>query len=285
MGRWALLRHGASTSSTPRVLVNSLPKSGTHLLIKVLESLPGMYRVRFQLSPKAFAKFRPRGGEPVVPAGIASPVSFSRARVHRVLSRLPPAAFCTAHMPYSDSLAAVMASLGMRMVLIIRDPRDVAVSSARFLADRQRNPLHGHFADLSQEERVLRSLCGITSRDGQPVMRSIRERLESVLPWASHPWVHVTRFEALVGEAGGGTRTAQLDEIRGIAAHLGIDCPEERLRSIAGELFGGTGTFRKGQIGAWRRAFTPRLVDAAQPLLADLLVELGYEREPTWPVE
>ncbi|MDP8930275.1 MAG: sulfotransferase domain-containing protein, partial [Actinomycetota bacterium] len=277
-GRLAQLGTPARTSEAARspVVVNSLPKSGTHLLIRLLESLPGIHRVRLQLAPKALEKFEPDGQEPVVPVGVSSPVLFSRRRLLRVLSLMPSATFCTGHLLYSEPFADILAAVDMKMVLIIRDPRDVVVSSAGYLADQGSHRLHPQFGTRPLEERMLQSIRGIEPRFGDRGMLGIRERMRGVLAWDSRPEVYLTRFEPLVGPAGGGSRSVQVDEIRRIARHLGIGCSEQTLDSVASGLFGGTGTFRKGQIGAWREAFTPRLVDAAKPLLSDILVELGY---------
>lgn len=266
-------------------MVNSLPKAGTHLVMKVMESLPGILPVRLHLAAERAHLYPPRAGEPSILAGIVTPTAMSRTWVARTLARLPPGTWIKGHMPYSHAFSDLLSAAGVKMVLVLRDPRDVAVSSAAYLASQPRYPFWADFHPLSAEDRILASITGLPARNGRPALRNIRERLQSVLPWTREPFVRVSRFERLVGPSGGGSEKAQLQEIRDIAAHVGASLTEARARSIATGLFGGTETFRKGQIGGWREVFTERHVAAAKPLLDDLLVELGYERTTAWAGE
>ena len=43
-----------------------------------------------------------------------------------------------------------------------------------------------------------------------------------------------------------------------------------------------TPTFRKGQIGGWREAFTEAHKEAFKATAGDLLVQLGYEADLGW---
>lgn len=263
-------------------LVNALPKAGTHLLIRVMELMPGMTRVRLQISGLTRWKFAGREGEPVLDVGVAWPNVVSRRRVTRALALLPPGTFATAHVPHTVDFADVLRDLGLRMVLMIRDPRDVAVSGAEYLGTQRNHALHPHFAPLSRRGRILDSIVGVPGDGAGPGLRNIAERVGSVMRWESEPFVHVARFEDLVGPAGGGDRDRQLQEIRAVAQHLGIDCSDEEIAAVAGGVFGGTNTFRSGQIGGWRRHLDDHHVEAAKPLLDDLLIRLGYEADADW---
>lgn len=69
----------------------------------------------------------------------------------------------------------------------------------------------------------------------------------------------IVRFEDLVGANGCDDSSRQGEAIRRIHSFLGVSLQERRLRTIQDELFGSTGTFRKGQIGDRRlslRTFT-----------------------------
>lgn len=118
----------------PGALVNALPKAGTHLLIRLMELLPGMSRVRLQTSWLTRWRFAARDDEPVLDVGVAWPDVVSRRRVARALALLPAGSFATAHVPHTVDFADVLRDLDLRMVLMIRDPRDVAVSSAEYLS-------------------------------------------------------------------------------------------------------------------------------------------------------
>ncbi|MDQ3708501.1 MAG: sulfotransferase domain-containing protein [Actinomycetota bacterium] len=247
-----------------------------------MELLPGMSRVRLQISGLTRWRFAARDDEPVLDVGVAWPDVVSRRRVARALALLPAGSFATAHVPHTVDFADVLRDLDLRMVLMIRDPRDVAVSSAEYLSMQRNHALHPHFAGRSRRDRILDSIVGVAPDGPGSGLRNIAQRVESVVRWESEPFVHVTRFEDLVGPGGGGDRGRQLREIRGIAGHLGINCSDSEVATIAGGVFGGTDTFRSGQIGAWRRHLDDQHVEVAKPLLDQLLVRLGYESGSDW---
>jgi hypothetical protein len=103
-----------------------------------------------------------------------------------------------------------------------------------------------------------------------------------VLRWASEPFACRVTFEKLVGPQGGGSRAAQIDELRRLADHLGFRFSPDTLERIADQVFGGTNTFRKGVIGGWRDHFTPAHKAAFKDLAGPLLIELGYETDNDW---
>lgn len=266
----------------PPVFVNSLPKAGTNLLLKLMRLLPAIHHVRLYLNREEVDLYAPRAGEPRLRIGVDTPADVSLRRVERRIRRLPPGTWFSGHVPYSDGFRQLLADSGLRMLLIVRDPRDVVLSNADYLA----SPPHrfsSYFGKLSPEDRVSTSILGLPAEGRRPELLDIRDRVTSLMPWLSpDPLVHVTRFEHLVGPAGGGCAEQQLSAIMAIAAHLCIALDEEHARDIGQRLFGGTRTFRKGQIGRWREEFTEAHVTAIKDQLGDLLIELGYETSLDW---
>ena len=103
------------------------------------------------------------------------------------------------------------------------------------------------------------------------------------------PWMRVykfltIKFEDLIGFAGGGDETKQKLVIANIARHLNIKPQKKLLNKVVKNLFGGTGTFRKGQIGSWRYEFTAEMKNAYKsvPGACQLLIDLGYEKDSNW---
>ena len=71
-------------------------------------------------------------------------------------------------------------------------------------------------------------------------------------------------------------------EIMNIARHIGIPVNRKRALEIANQLFGGTATFRKGQIGAWKKEFTQEQKELFKEHAGQLLIDLGYEKDYNW---
>lgn len=280
----------------PACLINSLPKSGTHLLKKLVGFFPGMQPVEFHLGPRQFNLERqsgmdgfPEEGSPtMITLGVDRLRMVPREQVHCALKQyLTQGSYATAHVAFSTGLALLLQEMEIRMVTIVRDPRDVVVSHAKYIYSVSPDdpifgaPLHVYYQSLSEGERLMTSMVGVR-KEPSPVVRNIRDRFESVLAWRSQPFNYITTFERLVGPQGGGSRERQVQEIRAISSHLGIGYSDREIEAVADRLFGGTVTFRKGMIGDWKEHFTEEHKQACKKLIGQLLIDLGYEHDEDW---
>src|SRR5215213_7441620 len=271
-----------------RIVANSIPKSGTNLLARLLtllgfEQTSEMgIRSRLVAGPFSPARklLRSRSAEKVT-IGVASPQRIDRRWLERRLSRVPDGCFVTAHCVYSPELASLFAEERMRVVCILRDPRDVAVSQMHHIKQRKQHFAHEAFLRLSSDhERLLHSIRG--GKLGRRRLQSLDERYRQFLRWQDNDNTMLVKFEDLVGPRGGGSAEAQRRTVERVARHLGVSVDEETVPSIEKELFGLGRTFRKGQIGGWREEFSEEHARAAREIAGPLLVELGYEAEPVW---
>jgi Sulfotransferase domain len=305
-----------------RVVANSIPKSGTHLLDRLLTLLgfdlmdlggirphlaqagknltPTRRRLRALVGlrrpedvmgigshladggrfPPARRLLRTRGPEKVM-TGVDFPREIGRRWLKRRLSRVPDRCFVTAHCVYSPELASLFAGEQMRVVCILRDPRDVAVSQMHYIKQRQDHFAHEAFLKLpSDRERLLHSIQG--GELGGRRLQSLDERYRQFLGWQDDENAIVVKFEDLVGPRGGGSAEAQRRTVERVARHLGVWVHEETVSSIEEDLFGLGRTFRKGKIGGWRSEFCEEHVQAAREIAGPLLVKLGYEADPHW---
>ncbi len=270
-----------------RVVANSVPKSGTHLLARLLVLLGfeqaniGGIRSHLVSGPYAPIKrlLRGRGSEKVT-VGVVSPEQVDRRWLGRRLAgRVADGQFVTAHCVHTPELAGLFRELGMRTVCILRDPRDVAVSQLHHIKKRKQHPVHREFVALGSDgERLMFSIRG--GELGGREMLSLDERYRRFSGWAAEEEAVVVRFEDLVGPEGGGSAEAQRLAVGRVAAHLGVGADEETLARVGEGIFGTGQTFRKGMIGGWREEFTAEHERAAEEVVGPLLVELGYEDPP-----
>lgn len=271
-------------------VVNGFPKGGTHLLARCVTLLGGVQRVDFFFHGKMGEELRlppvPAGGEGI-PQGIGEPTLISREGVERVLSSLWAGEFAVGHIPHSSSFEELLQNHRVRMLFILRDPRDAAVSLVHHITSHPENRLHEYFTRglRSFEERLLAAIEGVESArpPGGERLGSIGERLRSVQPWLAAPMTCTTRFERLVGPEGGGSVEAQQGEIETIARHLALSLTPEENQAVASQLFGqGSPTFRRGQLGAWKESFKAEHKAAFKRVAGQELVALGYERALNW---
>ncbi len=275
----------AAVGSPPPFLVNSLPKSGTNLLSKAVSMFPGIRTEGMGLDQSVAQVFRKNGdgGAIKIPIGVDRPRSVPLTSVQSYLRTFKGGDFINTHVPYSEAFAGLLQNTKMKMLLIIRDPRDVVVSHANFLMSNKNHFLHPTYRALSASERILRSITGLRPADPEgPMLLSIDDRYRSVLPWAARPFNYTTFFEKLIGREGGGSSRVQLNELRRIARHLGIAPDTDMLAQVASRLFGNSPTFHKGAIGSWRDSFSEKHKHVFKEIAGELLIELGYETDYDW---
>jgi len=247
----------------PKVLVNSIPKAGTHLLIRCLTLFPG-----------------------IIDAGCHVEETIGLSAMKETLQRLGGGCLVSAHLPFTDERSDLLANLGFATALIIRDPRDLVVSHLYYVTyGAKHHRLHAYYNNLPDDPtRLMASILGVDStliETGEGLL-DIGERFRCYLLWADHGSC-IVRFENLVGPDGGGNRELQVQEIQKLAAHLRVGLDDKDVEHIAKCVFyRKSKTFRKGLIGDWRNHFTQQHKAAFKEVAGQLLVDLGYETGLNW---
>jgi hypothetical protein len=212
----------------PKILGNSIPKSGTHLLDQIFFNM-GFKKSRMKMG------FTNEKGE------------FSSEKVEQKIKHVKKGEYLYGHMPFDERFKNALNKNKVSHILIVRDPKDIAASKAFYIAKRPEHRLFEYFNSLSQRDRFIASIKGVEGS-----MPSIAEFYENYLPWLKEKDCLVVKFEDLVGSRGGGNDQRQLETLGRIARHLGISFNEGGLQEIAFNSFNkNSATFRKGQIGDW----------------------------------
>lgn len=242
-----------------RVLANSLPKNGTHLLLKCLGEVPG-YR---------FSGYEIDWGNP--------------ERALRLLSVTRPGEFTKGHIPcFPEAREYLGKQQDLRVFNMIRDPRDNVVSFFHYILAQPNHPLHPHYAAMPDDAaRLLATIQGFCDQSGRPVIRDIGWRLGNWVPWEQQERVVSIRFERLIGSQGGGDGEEQVAEVEKILHALDIDVFSSS--QVASRLFDpSVHSFRRGQIGGWRSYFSDEHRQAFKLAANWALVHWGYEENADW---
>ena len=250
------LRHRPDT----RVVANSVPKAGTNLLVRALYLHEG-----FRRKP------------------IRTINNDDTSTLHAKLRSVNRGEVVAAHLYYSAPVHEVIQNLDLKHVLLVRDPRDIALSNFHYItyAD-SKHRLHNHFHNRlrTDEERLHAAIVGVPGSmlaDGEQSL-GLAQHLDNYLKWLSSDCLLI-RFEELVGARGGASETQQHRCLRALFSHVGVDCPTRAIERISAELYSHTSrTFFKGQIGRWREEFSPRLRSVSDQLLGEHIEQLGYDR-------
>ncbi|MFB5615351.1 MAG: hypothetical protein ACE5RI_09745 [Candidatus Nitrosomaritimum yanchengensis] len=247
------------------IILISVPKCGTHLAIACIKAITG-----FSFS---FSKHSGR-----------SWISFESEDL-----KAPFLARHAIYSPEHDQLIKQHKSIG---ILILRDPRDQCISWYAFLANQNPDiwpglPLNNFKDFIStwiQDTSTLYSSKTSMGWYDKKILsfKGIDDLYYKYLPWMHNTSFYTTTFEKLVGPQGGGSHELQVQEIINIAEHLGYSITEERAIQITQTLFGDGITFRKGQIGAWKKHFMPEHKEIFKQVAGQLLIDLGYEKDLNW---
>ncbi len=265
----ALLRWGPRALwSAPAVLGNAIPKSGSHLIIQVLQGLT------------AIGPFVDGGFPPVNRAEDNRKLPDSA--ILRNIRRMRPGdigyGYVGCYQPFIDALSAP----GRATIFVYRDPRDAVVSSVFYATEMNpRHAMHRYYNERlgTLEERINVAIRGLDDPDLP--YSSVRQRFEKYLGWLEQPAVLSLRFEDLQTsrEAAFG-RILDYLEARGWRNQPPREAALRALHAAVQPRK--SGTFRKGTPGGWREHFTETNKALFKEVAGDLLIRLGYEQDMDW---
>jgi len=229
-------------------VVLSIPGSGTHLIMKLLNLL-GMNEFFCYNSDKKEYDFSilPEEGDYAF-AAHASP--------------------CEKH--YNQI---------KRGIFITRDPRDIVISTyfnARKIGE------YPHLNHLPKDEWLMAFIKGYPGeyQGKKGIYQGINWLFKHQINWRTRPGIYFTRYENFMEE------DSMRKEIINIANHLEIQLTEEKLDYCMKNLLGSNPLyperFRKGIVGDWKNHFKKEHRIAIDEEIDNLLIEEGYEKDHNW---
>ena len=229
--------------SNRTVFLMSIPKAGTHMLIRLL-GLMGLER-----SPDR----APRPGTWCTQIGYKY-----HAPCHELLTNewFNPQG---RHLFFRSPA-----------IFVYRNPLDIAVSELDWFV-KPENAFSGYLNCFTDDRERLSRLIADDS-----VMGNIRDRINKYTGWMNFEHVIPVSYEELVGASGGGEDTQQAHSIWALQLKLHVaGCPEEFGRQLYDP---GSATFSKGKIGRHKESFTDEHWTALDTLPQDFMLALGYSK-------
>ncbi len=248
-------------------MADSFPKSGTHLLIQILQQLPYM---------KDWANFI--ASMPSVPF-----LPVSDKRLCKKINSLFPGELSGAHLFYSKSIAEMISNKSIVHYFIYRDPRDVVISEAYYLTFMNRwHQLSKYYRRMhDMNERILFSITGSLDPDFPYEYPNIARRFILYQEWLQAPHTFSLRYEDLIGPEKEET-IRKIFEFYRDRSHQKLDPREYAARALKKINPAYSHTYRKGQAGGWRTEFTEQHRDIFKKIAGDILIKLGYEKDNNW---
>ena len=201
------------------VFVNSVPKCGTHLLMKALSLILNVEYAGHS-NMELLHEYKNYHQTNFV---YGSHVSFLEV----------------------DKLKNFFNCDKIKKFLIIRDPRDFVVSLSYYMKK--------HYAsfNISENEEQPAIMSEILLS-----YNTILYHYDSfALRYLNNSDYLIIKFEDLIGVHGGGTYEKQKETLIKMIQYLELEPSEDLINYVINNLFGDTGTFREGKIGSWKDEF------------------------------
>jgi len=273
-------RWGAKAmNSVPAVLGNAMPKSGSHLIIQVLQGL-------VELGPFVNPGFPPvnrsENNQKLPDEAVLK--NILRLRCGDIAY-----GYIQAREPFLSALTGAE-NAQRATIFVYRDPRDFIVSQVFYATEIHKgHGMHRYYTEVlhNMKERINAAIQGVGEEDasgedweGSP-LSDVLTKYEKYIGWLQQPDMLCLRFEELILE-----REAALGRLLDYLSRRGFtpqvsrqEAVETLKRAIMPRK---SGTFRKGSPGNWREHFTDANKALFKQVTGDLLVRLGYERDEDW---
>jgi hypothetical protein len=242
-----------------KVLVNGSPKTGTTWMLRLVNSIPGFHGLgNFHGEIEKYKH--------ILPGDV----------VH-------------GHDWYTAELEQILHENSIKVIQMIRDPRDQLISRVFHIRRDETHKWHEQLKEASLEKAI--ELC-IEGREGLPGTRMMVEWTQS---WINSEFELIAvRYEKLIGDPE--------IEFHKVLDHLRVDLSDGLVKAIiernqferlsAGRKFWNkarrrgqadpTSHFRKGIVGDWQNYLNEEHKAQFKEVAGDKLIELDYENDLDW---
>lgn len=257
-----------SFNDAPPMFGNSKPKSGSHLLLQILNGFTRIMPYQY-VDADPIRTVKKNGGRRTADEVAAD------------LKNIPQGVIGWGYVEASPENAAILCQPGRVNYFIYRDPRDMLVSQVFFATDmHEEHGMHAYYNSLPDfAARLNVAITGI-EKDGLKMV-NVKQRYEGVFQWLEQKNVMCLRFEDLIDKRDA-TLMSMLDEVE----KTGYKTPTPREKALAILVDAiqpkKSHTFRSGKTGGWMQHFTDEHKKLFKDVAGDLLTRLGYEKNNDW---
>lgn len=257
-----------SFNDAPPIFGNSKPKSGSHLLLQILNGFTQIMPYKY-VDADPIRTIKKDGGRWTADSITAS------------LRAVPSGVIGWGYVEASPENVAVLCQPSRVNYFMYRDPRDMLVSQVFFATDMHGDHgMHDYYKSLPDfGARLNVAITGI-DKDGLKMV-SVKQRYDGVFQWLEQKNVMCIRFEELINNRDV-TLNAMLNEVE--RTGYKIPTPREKALSILVDAIQPkkSHTFRSGKTGGWKLHFTEEHKKLFKDIAGDLLIKLRYEKDNSW---
>ena len=249
------------------VIANSFPKSGTHLLIQILQAIPNIRDLGNFIVSRPSLTYKERNHIKIVD-------SINNTFENELVS---------AHITYHDDYLKFLKEKKSVVYFIYRDPRDVVISEAEYLFSMNKfHYLHKYFKRIPDlNNRIKFSMLGDEYINTGRNYKNIKERYLEYYQWIQSEYCYSIKYEDLIG-------INKEKEIYNMFEYylscnnsdFDIDVMVKKALSLIEPRK--SHTFRRGGSCNWKSLFSDENKKLFKNTTDNLLVDLDYETNNNW---
>jgi len=253
---------------TPPIFGNAKPKSGSHLLLQILNGFTRIMPYKY-VDEEPIRTITKEGRRKL------------KEEILDELRHIPNGVIGWGYLDATKENVSFLTGAGRANYFIYRDPRDMLISQVFFATDmHEGHGMHEYYKSLSDfDERLRVAITGI-DQDGLKMV-NVKQRYEGVFRWLEQKEVLCIRFEDLIDNRDA-TLNSMLDEVEKTGYE--IPTPRQNALSVLIEAIQPkkSHTFRSGKTGGWKELYTDEHKSLFKDVAGDLVVKLGYEENNDW---
>jgi len=265
---WNLDRFGLSPQKLPlriqrkneysKIIIISVPKSGTHFIERALCLHQELYRI-------------------LLPTIHSGNIDYFGG-LDKILQRVKTNQILLTHLWYSDNYYSSLIKNEFKIINIIRDPRDIVFSRINYI---QKNKKHFAHTLFFKNRNSFSKLFEYSLRGSNPMgLLSVKEEFEKFLGWSNSNNILTIKFEDLYEESSRNDTLSNLYNYLNIPANNSwINWLSQNVVSVSSP------TYRKGKkkIGQWKNIDQIELRNILKKELSDILIFASLKQHHEHP--
>lgn len=250
-------------SSNKSIIINSIPKSGTHLADQFFKNIDEVKDFSFFIAQAPTRPHRLR----------------SENKIIELISRIKPGEIVRGHFHYSEKIEELLKQKEILMIFVYRDPRDVIISEANYLYDMNKfHSLHKYFRHKHVlKDRIKLSIKGLNSiKFGY---KNVGERLKPYIGWKINKSDHIFSMNY---ESMRNSLDLCIEQLYLFLKKNNFFEKEISLQSFSTKVNQSidpkkSHTFRKGKDGGWENHFDLEIINLYEDYEDGITAKLGYK--------
>lgn len=251
-----------------KLLINSFPKSGTHLLTNLLTYIPEYKFSGVHIKTYKVNALASRAEE----NNIFKPDS---KKIESYFKLVKPGQYISAHLPYDKEVVSQSVINNISVLALIRDPRDIVVSEANYIMGLKRHYFHKYLGRNLSLDDVVKLLLDGFEYGPSYIYLPLKVRVDGYKGWLDDKRVCSFKYEDLLPSEKGGNDDLAIKSIESFLELIGRNDvnAEILLEKAKGKP---SATLRKGGKGNWKLELKKSTIDYMEKNLEKSLCQLGY---------